>query len=100
MSKKQKKTLVRILVCGAVFFSALFIPFSEIVKNIMYIIAFAVIGYDIVIRAVKNIFHGQVFDENFLMSVATIGAFGVGQYPEAVAVMLFYEIGELFQDIA
>lgn len=100
MSKKQKKTLVRILVCGAIFFSALFIPFSEFVKNIMYIIAFVVIGYDIIIRAVKNIFHGQVFDENFLMSVATIGAFGVGDFAEGVAVMLFYQVGEFFQSYA
>lgn len=66
----------------------------------IYALSYIVIGGDIVFRAIRNIFHGEIFDENFLMAVATIGAFATGQYPEAVAVMLFYQIGEMFQDIA
>ena len=63
----------------------------------MYLIPYFVIGWDVLWKAVRNISHGQVFDENFLMSIATIGAFCVGEYPEGVAVMLFYQVGELFQ---
>ena len=68
--------------------------------SLLYLIPYAVIGWDVLWRAVKNIRNGQVFDENFLMSIATIGAFGCGEYPEAVAVMLFYQAGELFQSVA
>lgn len=73
---------------------------ENIVKIIFYAAAYLVIGGDIVFNAVRNVFHGEIFDENFLMAVATIGAFATGQYPEAVAVMLFYQVGEMFQDIA
>lgn len=69
-------------------------------RLLLYLIPYAVIGWDVLWRAVKNIRNGQVFDENFLMSIATIGAFGCGEYPEAVAVMLFYQVGELFQSVA
>ena len=67
---------------------------------VIYLVPYLVIGYDIVYKAVRNISHGQVFDENFLMMVATFGAFGVKEYSEAVAVMLFYQVGELFQGYA
>ena len=73
---------------------------ENIIKIIFYAAAYLVIGGDIVFNAVRNVFHGEIFDENFLMAVATIGAFATGQYPEAVAVMLFYQVGEMFQDIA
>ena len=65
-----------------------------------FALAYAVIGADVVYRAVRNLLHGNFFDEHFLMSIATLGAFAIGEYPEAVAVMLFYQVGELFQDIA
>ena len=73
---------------------------ENIVQIIFYAAAYLVIGGDIVFNAVRNVFHGEIFDENFLMAAATIGAFATGQYPEAVAVMLFYQVGEMFQDIA
>ena len=97
MSRKQKKTLVRILISGALFAGAFFIPVEGIWKLGVYLIPYFVIGWDVLWKAVRNISHGQVFDENFLMSIATIGAFCVGEYPEGVAVMLFYQVGELFQ---
>ena len=100
MSRKQKKTLVRILISGALFAGAFFIPVEGIWKLGVYLIPYFVIGWDVLWKAVRNISHGQVFDENFLMSIATIGAFCVGEYPEGVAVMLFYQIGELFQSYA
>lgn len=67
---------------------------------LLYLIAYIIVGWDIVYKAIRNISHGQVFDENFLMCVATFGAFGVREYEEAVAVMLFYQVGELFQNYA
>jgi len=73
---------------------------TELYNNILYVIAYIIIGYDIVLKALRNIFKGKVFDENFLMTVATIGAFCIGEFPEAVAVMLFYQVGELFQNYA
>ena len=100
MSRKQKKTLVRILISGALFAGAFFIPVEGIWKLGVYLIPYFVIGWDVLWKAVRNISHGQVFDENFLMSIATIGAFCVGEYPEGVAVMLFYQVGELFQSYA
>lgn len=100
MNKKQQKTLIRILT-GAVFFAAAFlVPSESIFKLFAFLIPYAIIGWDVVWRAVRNILHGQVFDENFLMSIATIGAFFVGEYPEGVAVILFYQVGELFQSYA
>jgi ATPase, P-type (transporting), HAD superfamily, subfamily IC len=73
---------------------------SDIIKLAIFIIAYIIIGKDVLLSAFKNILRGEVFDENFLMSIATLGAFAIGEYPEAVAVMLFYNVGELFQDMA
>ena len=101
MEKEQKITLARIIVSLLMLAGAwLFESDENIVKIIFYAAAYLVIGGDIVFNAVRNVFHGEIFDENFLMAVATIGAFATGQYPEAVAVMLFYQVGEMFQDIA
>ncbi len=108
MTKKQKNMLARIIV-AAVLFVPLFVAehmgklafSSELpVSFLLYLIAYVIVGWDIVYKAVRNISHGQVFDENFLMCVATFGAFGVKEYEEAVAVMLFYQVGELFQNYA
>ncbi len=84
--------LSRILISAVLFCSST--PSAQVVRLLLYLIPYAVIGWDVLWRAVKNIRNGQVFDENFLMSIATIGAFGCGEYPEAVAVMLFYQVGE------
>ena len=101
MEKEQKITLARIIVSLLMLAGAwLFESDENIVKIIFYAAAYLVIGGDIVFNAVRNVFHGEIFDENFLMAVATIGAFATGQCPEAVAVMLFYQVGEMFQDIA
>lgn len=101
MEKEQKITLARIIVSLLMLAGAwLFESDENIVKIILYAAAYLVIGGDIVFNAVRNVFHGEIFDENFLMAVATVGAFATGQYPEAVAVMLFYQVGEMFQDIA
>ena len=100
MTKKQKKMLSRILISAVLFLLLYTVPVQGVVRLLLYLIPYAVIGWDVLWRAVKNIRNGQVFDENFLMSIATIGAFGCGEYPEAVAVMLFYQVGELFQSVA
>ena len=73
---------------------------SEIINKIIFLVAYIIVGFEIVRKALRNIIRGKVFDENFLMTVATIGAFGIGEFPEAVAVMLFYQVGELFQSYA
>ena len=97
----MKKRLIRIII-GAVFFAAaIFVPEKpELLKLGIFLAAYAIIGYKVIWKAVRGIFRGQMLDENFLMSVASIGAFLIGEYPEAVAVMLFYQIGELFEDYA
>ncbi|MDD7049500.1 MAG: heavy metal translocating P-type ATPase [Lachnospiraceae bacterium] len=104
MSKKLKKRLIRILLGAAAFFVAVLVeyvyPGLEGWILLPYLIAYGIIGGDVVKKAVVNITHGQIFDENFLMLVATIGAFFVGEYPEAAAVMLFYQVGEWFQSYA
>jgi len=104
MTKKQKKVLYRILISSAliVVFELIFkfISIPEIIKFILYLIPYLVIGYDILKKAFKGIKKKQVFDENFLMAVATVGAICLGDYKEGVAVMLFYQIGELFQSYA
>lgn len=100
MTKKQKKQLYRILAAAAIYILALLLPLSELPRLIIYLIGYGIIGYDILWKAARNIFHGQVFDENFLMTVATIGALCLGDYSEGVAVMLFYQVGELFQSYA
>ncbi len=97
----MKKELYKIIVSALLFVIALIIPFQNIwINRGIYLLSYILIGYEIIIKAVKNIIKGEVFDENFLMSIATIGAFTIGEFPEAVAVMLFYQIGELFQDYA
>ncbi len=103
MTKKQKKALRRILVAAVLFFALFFVPASAVwpwLRFVLYLVPYAIVGWDVLWKAVRNIRAGQVFDENFLMAVATLGAFGCGEYPEAVAVMLFYQVGELFQSIA
>ena len=97
MKKRERKILIALIL----FIIAIVIPFKqEWIKNIIYIISYLVVGLDILKKAIRNIFRGKVFDENFLMTIATIGAFAVGEFPEAVAVMLFYQVGELFQSYA
>ena len=100
MTKKQKKVLVRIIVAAELYIFLHFVPLEGIWLGLLYLIPYAVIGYDILRKAVLGIMHGEVFDENFLMAVATVGAMGLGEYSEGVAVMLFYQIGELFQAVA
>ena len=106
MTKKQKKMLYRILSAAALFLAARFAPLPPLLSTLLYFIAYFTVGYDILRKAWKGICNHQVFDENFLMAVATIGAIALaiyeksGDYAEAVAVMLFYQIGELFQSCA
>ena len=100
MTKKQKKMLWRILVSAVLFLALKLADVTGWLGMALYLIPYALIGWDVLWRAVRNILSGQVFDENFLMAVATVGAFGCGEYPEAVAVMLFYQVGELFQSVA
>lgn len=100
MSRKQKRNLFRIVLAAVLFVVVWAVPTDGVVRLLTFLIPYAIVGYDVVFEALRNIVHGQVFDENFLMSVATIGAFFVADYPEAVAVMLFYQVGELFQSIA
>ena len=108
MTDKQKKVLYRIIATALLY--AVLLVMEHIVKPafmeqwyvtlVLFLIPYFVIGWDIMYKAVRNISHGQVFDENFLMLIATIGAFVVGEYSEGVAVMLFYQVGELFQSYA
>ena len=106
MTKKQKKMLTHILVCAVMLIALQFLPITGIPRFALYLAAYLVIGFDILKKAAKGIGNGRVFDENFLMAVATIGAFALaiyeksGDYNEAIAVMLFYQIGELFQSYA
>ena len=106
MNKKQKKMLTRILIAAAMLIALKLIPVTGILQFALYLVVYGIIGYDILKKAWKGILNRQVFDENFLMAVATIGAFALaiyersGDYVEAIAVMLFYQIGELFQSYA
>lgn len=98
MNKKMKKKLYKIIISGILFLIAFLLRIdNKVVNNILFIISYIIVGKEILEKAFKNITRGKVFDENFLMTVATLGAFLIGEYPEAVAVMLFYQIGELFQ---
>ncbi len=101
MTKKQKKVLIRIIISAILvaIFSLLRIE-NKYVKLALFLIPYLVIGYDILKKAVFGIVNGQVFDENFLMALATVGAIILGEYVEGTAVMLFYQIGELFQSYA
>lgn len=104
MSKKQKTVLLRIIISAVLLIAVKvltsFAELNRLVELLLYFIPYLVIGYDILKKAVKGIFKGQVFDENFLMAVATVGAMALGEYLEGAAVMLFYQIGELFQSVA
>ena len=100
MTKKQKKTLIRIVSAAGLTVIASLSPLDGIWKGLAFAVPYLVIGWDVLWSAVRNIAHGQVFDEKFLMAVATLGAFAIREYPEAAAVMLFYQIGEWFQSIA
>lgn len=99
MTKKQLKRLYQIIISIVVFLIGIFVP-NELIKNVAFVVAYFIIGYDIIIKAVKNIINGQVFDECFLMVLATLGAFITAEYPEAVMVMWLYQVGELFQSYA
>lgn len=97
----MKKRTIKIVISLILFVISLSIAFSSIwLNNSIYIISYLIVGLEIVKKAIRNIIRGKVFDENFLMTIATLGAFSIGEFPEAVAVMLFYQIGELFQDYA
>ena len=101
MNKKMKKQLYRIIVSGILLLFSLLVDINvKYINSIIFIVAYLIIGYDILLKALKNIKRGKVFDENFLMSVATVGALCIGNLPEAVSVMLFYQVGELFQSYA
>ena len=99
MNKKQKKMLIRILAAAALMILMNFLPVRGLVRFLLYLVPYLIIGYDILIKAGKGIRNRQVFDENFLMAVATVGAMALavyqdGDYTEAIAVMLFYQVGE------
>ena len=101
MNKRMYKKLIRIIISASMLLFSMLVSISvKYINNIIFIIAYFIIGYDILLKAFKNINRGKVFDENFLMSVATIGALCIGNIPEAVSVMLFYQVGELFQSYA
>ena len=100
MTKKQKKMLQRILIAAALLVILHFVPATGLLKLALYLVPYLIIGYDVLKKAVRGILNGQVFDENFLMAVATVGAVALGDYNEGAAVMLFYQVGELFQNYA
>ncbi len=108
MNKKQKRTLMRIIASATIYAVLVILEHTGVLELLphwslellLFLVPYLIIGYDIIWKAARNISHGQVFDENFLMMIATFGAFGVGEYSEGVAVMLFYQVGELFQSYA
>ena len=100
MTKKQKRLFIQILIGAVCFGAGYLVPEAGPWKLIIYLAAYLAVGGEIVLRAFRGIINGQIFDENFLMTVATVGAFFLGDYPEGVAVMLFYQVGELFQSYA
>lgn len=104
MTKKQKKVLIRIIVSAvllaAIMITTKLVEINKWIQFALYLVPYLIIGYDILKKALKGIFKGQIFDENFLMAVATIGAVALGEFSEGAAVMLFYQIGELFQSVA
>ena len=100
MTRRQKKTLYRILAAALLTLVAALLPAEGQWKALAFVVPYLVIGWDVLWSALRNIAHGQVFDEKFLMAIATLGAFAIGEYPEAAAVMLFYQIGEFFQSVA
>lgn len=97
----MKKDGIKIIIAFVLFLFAMLVKFQNVwINNGIFIVSYLIVGFEILRKAVKNIFKGKVFDENFLMAIATLGAFAIGEFPEAVAVMLFYQVGELFQDYA
>ena len=97
----MKKDCIKILISLALFIFSMAVKFENVwINNGIFIVSYIIVGFEILRKAIRNIFKGKVFDENFLMSIATIGAFAIGEFPEAVAVMLFYQVGELFQSYA
>ena len=100
MTRKQKRLLTRIIVAAVLFLAGNLVPLPEWAEMGIFLICYAVAGWDIVWKAITNILHGQVFDENFLMTIATAGALILGEHSEGVAVMLFYQVGEWFQSYA
>ncbi|MBE5963401.1 MAG: cadmium-translocating P-type ATPase [Lachnospira sp.] len=100
MSKKHKKVLYRIIISLLLFVIVSLLPTAGWVRLISFLVPYLIVGYDVLKKALGNIFHGRLFDENFLMALATVGAFIIAEYAEGVAVMLFYQVGELFQSIA
>ena len=100
MSRRQKRTLLRILLAGLLLALAALLPLEGLWRALAFALPWLVVGYDVIWDALRSILHGQLFDEKFLMALATVGAFATGEYPEAAAVMLFYQIGEWFQSIA
>ena len=100
MKKSEKKSLFRIITAAVLLIACHFIPLEGIPRLIMYLVPYLIVGYDVLLKAIKGFFKGQVFDESFLMALATAGAFVIGEYPEAVFVMLFFQVGELFEHIA
>ena len=100
MTRKQKKVLYRIIAAAVLLVAALFVPVAGLWRLPVFLVPYLIIGWDILWKAARNIVNGQVFDENFLMAIATVGALILGEYAEAVGVMLFYQVGELFQSCA
>lgn len=100
MNRRQKKNLIRIAIAAVIFITSLFFRNSEIVRSVLQIVSYLIVGYDVLMSAGRKIFSGQVFDEEFLMSLATAGAVIMREFPEAAMVMLLYQLGELFQGIA
>lgn len=97
----MKKRTLKILISFILFAVALIIPFENVwISRAIFLIVYIIVGLEIVKKAIRNIFRGKLFDENFLMTLATIGAFAIGEFPEGVAVMLFYQVGEAFQSYA
>lgn len=100
LTKKQKKMLRRIIAAAILTLVAALLPLEGLWRALAFIVPYLIAGYDVLWSAARNIAHGQVFDEKFLMAIATLGAFGIAEYPEAAGVMIFYQVGELFQSIA
>ena len=97
----MKKRTIKIIIAAILFLFSMFIKFDNgLINKIIFVCSYLIVGIDILKKAIRNILKGKVFDENFLMAIATIGAFAIGEFPEAVAVMLFYQVGELFQSFA
>ena len=100
MQKKHKIMISRLALSAVVLVCGLLADVPQMIKLCIYLLSYAIIGYDVVINAVKNVFTLKFLDENFLMALASVGAFCIGDYPEAVSVMLFYQLGELFLSLA